>query len=175
MSFWKHEPPNPTEARKNLGPTRVSQPTAWATSSMLAPVASHMADSALIEEIRWASMALAANLDSSDDQTPTVRMRSTLRWYKRIRKTNEVWCGLTGPSSHRHWSGTGMRFCLRAFGVTRLTPGPGRTDRQWPCPPRGTRGWKVYQSGDPVSSWPRGWCASIPPYALVPWTSRRQS
>lgn len=37
-----------------------------------------MADNAFTEEIRWASMALAANLDSSDDQRPTVRMRSLL-------------------------------------------------------------------------------------------------
>lgn len=52
MSFWKQEPPKPTEARKNLGPTRESRPTAWATSSMLAPVASQIADSALMDEIR---------------------------------------------------------------------------------------------------------------------------
>ena len=78
MSFWKHEPPKPTDARKNLGPTRVSWPTAYATSSMLAPVASQMAERALIDEIRCASIALAANFDSSDDQRPTVKIRSVL-------------------------------------------------------------------------------------------------
>jgi hypothetical protein len=93
MSFWKHDPPNPTEARRNLGPTRASRPTAWATSSMFAPVASHMADSALIDEIRWANMALAANLDSSEDQRPTVRMRSVLGWFHGIRPGRRMRCG----------------------------------------------------------------------------------
>jgi len=79
MSFWKQDPPKPTDARKNLDPTRVSWPTAWATSSMLAPVASQMAESALMDEMRCASMALAANFDSSDDQRPTVKIRSVLR------------------------------------------------------------------------------------------------
>jgi hypothetical protein len=41
-----------TDALRNLGPTRESLPTAWATSSTLAPVASQMADRALIDEIR---------------------------------------------------------------------------------------------------------------------------
>jgi hypothetical protein len=45
---------------------------------MLAPVASQMAESALMDEIRCASIALAANFDSSDDQRPTVKMRSVL-------------------------------------------------------------------------------------------------
>jgi hypothetical protein len=80
MSFWKHDPPNPTDARKNLFPIRLSCPTAYATSSMLAPVASQMAESALMDEIRCASIALAANFDSSDDQRPTVKMRSVLRF-----------------------------------------------------------------------------------------------
>lgn len=78
MSFWKQEPPKPTLAFKNLGPMRESKPIALATSSMLAPVASQMAESALMEEIRCASMALAANLDNSDDQRPTARIRSLL-------------------------------------------------------------------------------------------------
>src|SRR6266849_1732123 len=105
MSFWKHEPPNPTEARRKLGPTRASRPTAWATSSMLAPVASHMADSALIDEMRWAKIALAANLDSWNDQRPTVRMRSVLGLVSQdqARKAHEMWCGrLTKPSLHKH-------------------------------------------------------------------------
>lgn len=52
MSFWKHDPPKPTEALRNLEPSRVSLPTAWATSSILAPVASQMAERELMEEIR---------------------------------------------------------------------------------------------------------------------------
>jgi hypothetical protein len=39
----------------------------------------------LIDEMRWANMAFAANLDSSDDQRPTVRIRSVLGWYHGIR------------------------------------------------------------------------------------------
>ena len=50
---------------------------------MFAPVASQMAERALTEEMRWASMALAASLESSEDQRPTVRMRSWL--YARVR------------------------------------------------------------------------------------------
>ena len=78
MSFWKHEPPKPTDARRNLGPMRESKPTACATSSMFAPVASQIAESAFTDEMRCASIAFAASLDSSDDQSPTVRMRSRL-------------------------------------------------------------------------------------------------
>jgi len=74
MSFWKHEPPKPTEALRNLEPRRESMPTAWATSSMLAPVASQMAERALTDEMRWASIALAASFESSDDHRPTVRI-----------------------------------------------------------------------------------------------------
>lgn len=78
MSFWKQEPPKPTEALRNLGPMRESHPTAFATSSILAPVASHMAESALMEEMRCASMAFAASFESSEDHKPTVRMRLLL-------------------------------------------------------------------------------------------------
>ena len=78
MSFWKHDPPNPTEALRNLGPIRESRPTAYATSSTLAPVASQIAESALIDEIRCARRAFAASLESSEDQRPTFRMRSFL-------------------------------------------------------------------------------------------------
>lgn len=60
MSFWKHEPPKPTELFRNLGPIRESIPHAWATSSMSAPVTSQMADRALMEEMRWARRAFAA-------------------------------------------------------------------------------------------------------------------
>mgnify|MGYP001363406575 CR=1 FL=1 len=54
MSFWKHEPPKPTEACKNLGPIRLSIPMALATSCTLAPVASQSSESELIEETRCA-------------------------------------------------------------------------------------------------------------------------
>lgn len=55
-----HLPPKPTEALRNLEPIRVSRPQAYATSSISAPVASQIAERALMEEIRWASRALAA-------------------------------------------------------------------------------------------------------------------
>lgn len=51
MSFWKQEPPNPTEALRNLGPIRVSSPQAEETSSISAPVTSQIAERALMEEI----------------------------------------------------------------------------------------------------------------------------
>ena len=67
MSFWKHEPPKPTEDCRNLGPMRGSEPMAREISDTLAPVASHRADIELMEETRWARNAFATSLDSSDD------------------------------------------------------------------------------------------------------------
>ena len=46
---------------------RLSEPTARATSVTSAPVASHRAETALMEEIRWARKALATSLESSED------------------------------------------------------------------------------------------------------------
>lgn len=68
MSFWKHEPPKPTEARRNLGPIRESTPIACATSSTSAPVFSQSAEIELIDEMRCARKALAVSLESSADQ-----------------------------------------------------------------------------------------------------------
>src|SRR3954464_15859362 len=76
MSFWKHDPPKPTDAFRNFGPIRESLPIAFATSSTSAPVASHNAEIELIDEIRCARNALATSLDSSDDQRFVVMMRS---------------------------------------------------------------------------------------------------
>jgi hypothetical protein len=39
MSFWKQEPPKPTEALRNLGPMRESVPMDLATCCTSAPVA----------------------------------------------------------------------------------------------------------------------------------------
>mmetsp|Transcript_11865 Transcript_11865/g.36901 ORF Transcript_11865/g.36901 Transcript_11865/m.36901 type:complete len:414 (-) Transcript_11865:231-1472(-) len=75
-SFWKHEPPKPTDALRNLGPMRESEPMARLTSSTSAPVASHTAEMALMDEMRWARKALAVSFESSDDHTRVVRMRS---------------------------------------------------------------------------------------------------
>jgi hypothetical protein len=55
---------------------RWSLPTALATSSTSAPVASHSADTELMEEMRCARNALATSLDSSDDHRLVVMMRS---------------------------------------------------------------------------------------------------
>lgn len=68
MSFWKHDPPNPTDADKNLGPIRESVPTHLETCSTSAPVASHSAEIAFMDETRCASIALAVSFDSSADQ-----------------------------------------------------------------------------------------------------------
>src|SRR5574343_22592 len=76
MSFWKHEPPKPTEAFKNLGPILLSNPIAFATSLTSAPVFSHNSLNALIEETRCAKKALAVNFDNSEDQTLVVKILS---------------------------------------------------------------------------------------------------
>ena len=76
MSFWKHEPPKPTEALRNFGPMRESLPIAKATSSTSASVASQRAEMALMLEIRWARKALATSLESSEDQRLVVITRS---------------------------------------------------------------------------------------------------
>jgi len=76
ISFWKQDPPKPTEAFRNFGPMRESCPMARATSSTFAPVTSHNSEIALIEDTRWARKALATSLDSSDDHKFVVRMRS---------------------------------------------------------------------------------------------------
>eukprot|EP01139_Manchomonas_bermudensis_P014343 Amastigsp_a508395_1463.p3 type:complete len:185 gc:universal Amastigsp_a508395_1463:593-1147(+) len=76
MSFWKHEPPKPTEALRNLAPTRESSPTARATCWTSAPVASQMAEIELMLEMRCARNALAVSLESSDDHTFENMMRS---------------------------------------------------------------------------------------------------
>ncbi len=76
MSFWKQEPPKPTEALRNFGPIRESRPIARATSSTSAPVASHRAEIELIEEMRWARKALATSFESSEDQRLVVMIRS---------------------------------------------------------------------------------------------------
>jgi hypothetical protein len=59
MSFWKQEPPKPTEALRNFGPILLSVPIALATSSTSAPVASHRALIELMLDILCARNALA--------------------------------------------------------------------------------------------------------------------
>ena len=76
MSFWKQEPPKPTEALRNFEPIRESLPMALATSSTSAPVASQSAEMELMEEMRWARKALATSLESSEDQRLVVMIRS---------------------------------------------------------------------------------------------------
>ena len=63
-TFWKHEPPKPTDAFRNLLPMRESMPMATATSLTSAPVFSHSAEIELIDEMRCARKALATSLDS---------------------------------------------------------------------------------------------------------------
>ena len=76
ISFWKHEPPKPTEAFKNLEPIRVSVPMACETCWTSAPVASQSALMALMEEMRCAKNAFAASFESSADHKLAVRMFS---------------------------------------------------------------------------------------------------
>ncbi len=77
MSFWKQEPPKPTEAFRNFGPILLSIPIALATSFTSAPVFSQSSDIALIEDILCAKKALAVSLDNSEDQTFVVKILST--------------------------------------------------------------------------------------------------
>src|SRR5688500_18634361 len=104
MSFWKHEPPNPTEAFKNFGPIRLSLPAANVTSSTSAPVASQSADKVFTEEIRCARSAFDTSFESSLDQRFAVRMRSrgTHREYTLTRRSEErrvgKGCRSTGAS-----------------------------------------------------------------------------
>ena len=112
MSFWKQDPPKPTEAFRNLLPMRVSVPMACATCKMegvgdtitsppsrcclprcasedgtdpplapptcctSAPVVSHSAEMALMDEMRCARKALAVSLASSADHRLAVSTRS---------------------------------------------------------------------------------------------------
>src|SRR3954471_9866558 len=76
MSFWKQEPPKPTDDFKNFGPMRLSFPMALATSSTSAPVASQSAEMELMEEMRCARKAFATSFESSDDQRFVVKIRS---------------------------------------------------------------------------------------------------
>mmetsp|Transcript_28166 Transcript_28166/g.79999 ORF Transcript_28166/g.79999 Transcript_28166/m.79999 type:complete len:205 (+) Transcript_28166:1510-2124(+) len=66
MSFWKQEPPKPTEAPKNFGPILESLPMARETSATSAPVFSQSWEMELMLLTRWASIALATNFDSSE-------------------------------------------------------------------------------------------------------------
>jgi len=66
----------PTEALRNCGPMRGSVPTARATSSTSAPLASHSAEIELIDDMRCARNALATSLESSEDHRFVVMMRS---------------------------------------------------------------------------------------------------
>mmetsp|Transcript_26117 Transcript_26117/g.61218 ORF Transcript_26117/g.61218 Transcript_26117/m.61218 type:complete len:313 (+) Transcript_26117:564-1502(+) len=68
MSFWKHDPPKPTDAFRNFGPMRGSEPIAREISETSASVASQRAEIELMLDTRWASTALATSLESSDDQ-----------------------------------------------------------------------------------------------------------
>ncbi|MNR26196.1 hypothetical protein D3C85_1433920 [compost metagenome] len=76
MSFWKQEPPKPTEALRNFGPILLSIPIAFATSFTSAPVFSQSSESAFIDDILCAKNALAVNFDNSDDQTLVVKILS---------------------------------------------------------------------------------------------------
>src|SRR6185436_9413526 len=95
MSFWKHEPPKPTDALRNFGPMRESLPIALATSSTSAPVASQRPEIELIDEMRCARKALATSFDNSDDQRLVVMMRS--RGTQCAYTSTSVWIAFSPP------------------------------------------------------------------------------
>mmetsp|Transcript_71380 Transcript_71380/g.118614 ORF Transcript_71380/g.118614 Transcript_71380/m.118614 type:complete len:318 (+) Transcript_71380:458-1411(+) len=103
ISFWKQDPPKPTEAFRNFGPMRESTPIACATSETSAPVASQSADIELIDEIRWARKAFAVSLESSALQRFVVSTRAvgTQRRYTFARySTAASPCGVCGPPTN---------------------------------------------------------------------------
>jgi len=76
MSFWKQEPPKPTDDFRNFGPMRLSLPMAFATSSTSAPVASPKGRDRIDRGNAWARKALATSFESSDDHRLVVMIRS---------------------------------------------------------------------------------------------------
>merc|ERR1719464_1501580 len=76
MSFWKQEPPKPTDAPRNFGPIRESAPIARETSVTSAPVLSQSWDMEFMLLTRCASMALATNFDNSELQRFVVKIFS---------------------------------------------------------------------------------------------------
>ena len=79
-SLGKQEPPKPAPAYRKSKPMRGSEPMPCRTSSMSAPSRSARLASSFMNEMRVASMALAAYLVSSAERTLICRMRSRLRW-----------------------------------------------------------------------------------------------
>ncbi len=76
ISFWKQEPPKPTDDFRNLDPILLSVPIAFATSDTFAPVFSQISEIAFMEETRCAKNAFAVSLDSSEDHKLVVNIRS---------------------------------------------------------------------------------------------------
>merc|ERR1712066_640387 len=123
ISFWKQEPPKPTDAPRNFAPIRESAPIARDTSCTSAPVFSQSCEIEFMLLTRWASMALATNLESSELQRLVVKILSR---------------------------GTQLAPCLRArppqrLPLSKLDLQSGR-DPDWPgpsspCPPPGTPDW----------------------------------
>ena len=62
---------------RNFGPMRESIPIAFAICPISASVFSQRAEIELIEDIRWASIALATSFASSLDQTLVSRILSS--------------------------------------------------------------------------------------------------
>jgi len=78
-SLGKHEPPKPMPGNRNFAPMRGSLPTPLRTFSMSAPSLSARAASSFMNEMRVASMALAAYLVSSAERRSMTWMRSLVR------------------------------------------------------------------------------------------------
>ena len=64
MSFLKQDPPNPIDGYKWPLPILLSIETASHTYNTSPPIFSQRADTVLIAEILWASIALASSFDS---------------------------------------------------------------------------------------------------------------
>ena len=91
MSFWKHEPPKPTDDLRNLGPMRESTPIAYATSDTSAPVASHSAEIELIDEMRCARKALAVSLEVRH-MSAMLRVPAAVQRAVQCQRRLSCWC-----------------------------------------------------------------------------------
>ena len=125
MSFWKHEPPNPTDAWRNFGPKRLSVPTALATSPMSAPVFSQRADIELMSDIRRAEsgeirvliiifikwFTLTHHFNFFYSTYPTLHLQQVLKAQSSIYSWLEFFP--SESSAHKHWPKLSPQLCLQ--------------------------------------------------------------
>lgn len=101
MSFWKHDPPNPTDGIRKFEPIRWSLLMTFRIYITSAPLSSHSAVIEFIEEIRCAKKALATNFDNSLDHTLAVKIRSLDTQCAYTFTNTSMSCAFSPPMSTR--------------------------------------------------------------------------